>query len=97
MPLFRSILQGIPVERGRHALLVSSCRPDFREEIGVHLGPPSGCRSGRRGRLRPLMAACDFASSPSGTASLELAWYGKPMMVLYRVPRYAQVGFASSG
>ena len=39
------------------------------------------------GDPRPLMVACDFAIVASGTASLELAYFETPMVVLYRLPR----------
>ena len=38
----------------------------------------------------PLMAACDLALVASGTASLELAYFQKPMVVVYPLSRWQE-------
>jgi len=89
MPLLRAILDGMGLDASRHRVLVSCCRPEFRpiiEEALRGLGPP--VRVEERDS-RALMAACDFALVASGTATLELAFYQKPMVVLYRVSGFA--------
>ncbi|MDP6380456.1 MAG: hypothetical protein QF662_03835, partial [Phycisphaerae bacterium] len=40
------------------------------------------------GKTNNLMASADFALVVSGTATLELAWFYTPMVVLYHVPQY---------
>jgi len=89
MPLLRGILDGMGLDAARHRVLVSCCRPEFRpviEEALRGLGPPVIVEERDS---RALMAACDFALVASGTATLELAFYQKPMVVLYRVSDFA--------
>jgi lipid-A-disaccharide synthase len=86
MPLFRNILEECGLDPARHRLLVSSCRKEFRAPIEEGLQGLAAPFLIEEGDSRLLMAACDFALVASGTASLELAYFGKPMVVLYRVP-----------
>jgi lipid-A-disaccharide synthase len=46
------------------------------------------------GRTRELLAASHFAVAVSGTVTLEAAWFGVPMVIVYRVSRvgYQLVG-----
>lgn len=89
MPLFRKILDGMGLDPEAHQVLVSSCRADFRALITeAFQGFPVPLHI-EEGDSRILMAACDFALVASGTASLELAFFGKPMIVLYRVAPHA--------
>src|SRR6185503_8711630 len=89
MPLLRGILDGMGLDASRHRVLCSCCRPEFRpviEEALRGLGAPVIVDERDS---RALMAACDFALVASGTATLELAFYQKPMIVLYRVSGFA--------
>jgi lipid-A-disaccharide synthase len=91
MPLFRRIVDGMGLDPKSHQVLVSACKPEFRpivEEAFRGLTVPVRLEEGDS---RTLMAACDFALVASGTASLELAYFGKPMIVLYRVAAYAML------
>lgn len=40
------------------------------------------------GRLHDVLAWCDVALSVSGSVTLEVAWFAKPMVVFYHVPRW---------
>ncbi len=91
MPLIRDILEGAGLEPGRDRILASACRPEFRPIIEDGLRGLSTPAVIDAGDSRPLMAACDFALAASGTATLELAFYGKPMLVLYRIAAWQMV------
>lgn len=41
-----------------------------------------------RGRQDELLTAADLALVASGTSTLEVAWHGKPMVVMYQSPRW---------
>ncbi len=89
MPLFRNVLEECALDPGRDRLIVSSCRKEFRAAIEEGLRGLTVPPLIDEGDSRLIMAACDFALVASGTASLELAFYGKPMIVLYRVAAWA--------
>jgi lipid-A-disaccharide synthase len=93
IPLFRNILEECGLDPARHRLIVSSCRKEFRPAIEEGLGGLPAPVLIDEGDSRRLMAACDFALVASGTASLELAFFGKPMVVLYRIPRWQMVPY----
>ncbi len=95
-PLFRDVLEGMRLDPAAHRLLVSICRPDFREPLEEALRGLPIPAVFHDGDARSLMAACDFAIAASGTATLELAFYGKPMVVLYRIPAW-QMFFYRTG
>ncbi len=89
LPLFRNLLGEMELDPERHLLLVSCCKPEFRPLIEKELsGVPAPVRIDE-GDSRRIMVACDFALVASGTATLELAFFGKPMVVLYRVSSWA--------
>lgn len=78
----RMELDGQPVR-----VLASCYRPGYQRLI-----ESAGRRHGVAvetvgGDARQLMMACDLAIVASGTASLELAYFEKPMLVLYRTNR----------
>ena len=82
---FFDLLARMDLDPARHRIVVSSLRDEFREVIekaaadkGLEIDIISG-------DCRPLMKACDLALVASGTASLELAWFEKPMLVFYKV------------
>jgi lipid-A-disaccharide synthase len=84
-PLMRDILERMDLDPSKHRLVVSACEEKFHggiEEALAGLPLPVLIRGGD---ARVLMAACDFALVASGTATLELAYFGKPMVVLYRI------------
>ena len=85
-PLLRGILDGMGLEAARHRVVVSCCRPGFRPALESSLKGLATPWRIDEGDSRTIMAACDFALVASGTATLELAYFGKPMLVLYRIP-----------
>jgi lipid-A-disaccharide synthase len=97
LPLFRGILDRMGLDGARHRILVSASRAEFRAPIEESLRGLAAPVSIEEGDARPLMAACDFAIVASGTASLEIAWYGKPMIVLYRVSRFQMAAYRLLG
>ncbi len=89
MPLFRKILDGMNLDPRLHQVEISCCQPDFRGTIESSLQGTSYPFAIREEDARLLMGACDFALVASGTASLELSFFRKPMLVLYRISRLA--------
>jgi len=89
LPLFRNILDEMELDPERHRLLVSSCKPEFRPQIEEAFSGIQVPLEIDEGDSRRIMVACDFALVASGTASLELAFFGKPMIVLYRIAPWA--------
>ena len=69
----------------RHRIVASALREDFRELIEDAAASHGLKIELISGDCRPLMKACDLALVASGTASLELAWFEKPMLVFYKV------------
>lgn len=86
MPFYRKTLERLELN-GKSAVMVSCCRDRYRSQIEEQLGSLSTPATIVDGDARPLMAACDVALVASGTATLELAFFEKPMMVSYRVNR----------
>jgi lipid-A-disaccharide synthase len=93
MPLFRTIIDDMGLDPSRHRLLVSSFREGFRGAIEEML---LGCRIPHEvlaEDTRAIALASDFVIAKSGTASLEVAYFEKPMVVLYRVSRLGKLFF----
>jgi lipid-A-disaccharide synthase len=84
MPIFRRLLDGMDLPKDSHHVLVSCCRKEFEPVIA---GALDGCRLPWRmvaDDSRAVAAASDFVLVKSGTASLETAYFARPMLVLYR-------------
>ncbi|MBI4585491.1 MAG: lipid-A-disaccharide synthase [Planctomycetes bacterium] len=89
LPIFRKTVEKLALDPERHRLVVSCCRRDFRPLIErAFQGFPTAVEI-VEGSAYPLMAACRLALVASGTATLELAFFQKPMVVLYKVGRLA--------
>ena len=93
----RLIRRMAPAPEEPASVVVSCCRPEFRPVIE---------EAGRarlleveifEGDARRLMLACDLAIVASGTASLELVYFDKPMAVLYRTNRFGRMMFRYFG
>ncbi len=93
MPLFRRILDGMELDPHRHQVVVSCCEPGFRETIEANLLGAAYPVAVRDDDSRLLMGACDFALVASGTATLELSFFRKPMLVLYRISKLALMAY----
>ncbi len=85
LPYFKSILSKMSLDGDIHRILISSCREEFTDPINEAFSDFELKVDIVSGEARPLMAACDLALVASGTATLELAYYQKPMLVLYRI------------
>ncbi len=84
---FFNLLARMELDPDRHRIAVSALRDDFVDVI-VSAASSHGLKTEIiQGDCRPLMSACDLALVASGTASLELAWFEKPMLVFYKVSR----------
>lgn len=84
---FFNLLGQLELDPQCHRIAVSALREEFKELI-----ESAAARHGLKvevidGDCRALMSACDLALVASGTASLELAWFEKPMLVFYKVNR----------
>ena len=93
LPVFRSIIDGLNLDPTRHRLLISSFQERFRGAIEDGL---MGCRIPHEVLLddsRAIAIASDLVLVASGTASLEVAYFQKPMIVIYRVSRSARFLF----
>jgi lipid-A-disaccharide synthase len=89
LPLFRRTLEKMDLRRGPVRLMVSSCRAEFRPWIEkAFAGFPLPIEI-IDGDAYPLMASCHLALVASGTATLELAYFHKPMVVFYKIGRLA--------
>ncbi len=89
LPVMRATVDKLGLDPATDRLVISCCRADFRDEI---LGRFRDCDVACEifdGDAYPLMAACHVALVASGTATLELAYYGKPMVVFYKIGRLA--------
>ena len=82
---FFNLLAQMKLDPDRHRIVVSALREDFRELIEDAAASHGLKIELISGDCRPLMKACDLALVASGTASLELAWFEKPMLVFYKV------------
>lgn len=85
VPYFRSILLKMDLDPDRDRILVSCFRAEFRDSLREALEDLPLPVHVVEGNSRAVMAACDLALVASGTATLELAYYLRPMLVLYRV------------
>jgi lipid-A-disaccharide synthase len=93
MPVLREIINGMNLDPKGHRLLISSFREGFRGSIEQLLW---GCRVPHEVLLedaRAITAASDLVLVASGTASLEVAYFEKPMLVLYGVSRLTRFGY----
>ncbi len=84
MPLFRRIIDRMDLDPGHHRLLISSCLESFRAAVEEAL---FGCRIPHEVLAedsRVIAQASDLVLVASGTMSLEVAFFEKPMLVLYR-------------
>lgn len=84
MPLFRKIIDRMELDPRRHRLLISSFKEKFRADVEEAL---FGCRIPHEvlaDDSRVITQASDLVLVASGTASLEVAFYEKPMLVLYQ-------------
>lgn len=89
LPVFRRTVDKIGLDPARHRIIVSCCREEFREEIAAAFeGAPAPVEI-LAGDAYPLMASCRLALVASGTATLELAYFRRPMVVFYKVSRIA--------
>ncbi len=87
MPLFRNIIDRMDLDPDRHRLLISSFKEKFRAAVEEAL---FGCRIPHEvlaDDSRIITQASDLVLVASGTASLEVAFYEKPMLVLYQASR----------
>lgn len=83
IPLFRAIIDRLELDPGAHHILVSCFRSSFRETIE---GAMAGCRlpcDVVDADSRAVAQASDLVLVASGTATLEVAWFEKPMVALY--------------
>jgi lipid-A-disaccharide synthase len=93
IPLFREIVDRMDLDPGKHCLLVQSFREAFRPAIEAAM---SGCRVPYRvldEDPRAMAMASDFVFAKSGTTTLEVAYFEKPMMVLYRASALGRLLF----
>ena len=84
---FFNLLAQMKLDPDRHRIAVSALRNDFTDVIAAAASSHGLNTEIIEGDCRPLMRACDLALVASGTASLELAWFEKPMLVFYKVNR----------
>lgn len=85
MPLFRRIVDHMGLDPASHRLLISSSSEEFRARVEEAL---FGCPVPHEvlpDDARTLVQASDLVIVKSGTASLEAAYFEKPMLVLYKV------------
>lgn len=88
LPFYRKTLDSVELDPDRVVLMVSCCRERYRPLIEDHFSSLSVVRTTIvDGDARPLMASCDLALVASGTATLEVAFFERPMLVFYRVSR----------
>lgn len=83
MPLFREIIDGMNLSSGKHRLLISAFQEGLRAAAEEAL---FGCRVPHEvlsDDSRAIAQASDLVLVASGTASLEVAYFEKPMLVLY--------------
>ncbi len=86
-PAFGRILAKMALDPERQRVVVSCLREEFEQSVN-QVAKKHGIRVDIvTGDSRALMQACDFALVASGTASLQLAYFQKPMIVLYRTTR----------
>lgn len=88
LPLFVRILRGLR-ERGAECRALVSCfLPEMRAFVERHLSSSPFRADVVPGDSRALLRASDFVLVASGTASLEAAYFEKPMVVLYPAKRW---------
>lgn len=87
LPLLRSTVDKLELRPGTDRLVVSCCRREFHDEIRSSFADSPVRVDILDGDAYPLMAACHVALVASGTATLELAYFGKPMVVFYKAGR----------
>ncbi len=96
MPLFREILDELELDAEENRLLVSCFRRSFRDTIEAAMEGCSLACEILDVDSRSIAQASDFVLVASGTATLEVAYFEKPMVVLYRAKawlRLARKGF----
>ena len=90
MPILRELLDTVGAGRDELRVLVSCCRDEFESPIrGALAGTPVRWDL-VRGDSRPLVLASDLLLSKSGTATLEAAFFERPMVVFYQASALAR-------
>lgn len=87
LPIFRATVDKMKLEPNQYRLLISCCRQEFEEEIRSNFRSCELPIEIVDGDAYPIMAACHLALVASGTATLELAYFKKPMVVFYKIGR----------
>jgi lipid-A-disaccharide synthase len=93
MPLCRRIIDRMGIDPRRHRLLISSFKETFRARVEEAL---FGCRVPHEvlaDDARVIAQASDLVLVASGTMSLEVAYFEKPMLVLYGASRMERLFF----
>ena len=91
MPLFREIIDRMELDPQHTRLLISAFKEPYRAAVEESL---FGCRIPHEALAddsRAITQASDLVLVASGTASLEVAFYEKPMLVLYHTSRWKQL------
>ncbi|MGQ9589758.1 MAG: lipid-A-disaccharide synthase [Planctomycetota bacterium] len=88
LPVFLRILRGLRKRGAECRALVSCFLPEMRPFVEGHLSSSPFRADVVPGDSRALIRASDFALVASGTASLEAAYFEKPMVVLYPARRW---------
>jgi lipid-A-disaccharide synthase len=84
MPIFRQILDGMRLDPERHAVMVSCHRKEFEPVIEAALRDFPVPSHVLREDSKAIAMASDLLLATSGTATLEAAYFGRPMLVIYR-------------
>ena len=93
MPYLSLLLKRMELEPSRHRVVVSCYRPQYRPLIEAAAGDLRVPLEILPDDARSAMMACDLALVASGTATLELAYLEKPMLVLYHTSRLESLFF----
>jgi lipid-A-disaccharide synthase len=92
--IFLALAAAATGHRGGVRVVVSCFRPSYRQAI-TDAAHAAGIEVAiHEGDARHLMIACNTALVASGTASLELAYFTRPMFVLYRTGWWQRAFFA---
>ncbi|MBI4605619.1 MAG: lipid-A-disaccharide synthase [Planctomycetes bacterium] len=97
MPLFRRIIDGMGLDPRRHRIIISSFKEAFRARVEQAL---FGCRLPHEvlaDDARVIAQASDLVLVTSGTMSLEVAYFQKPMLVLYHASAIQRLLFRLYG
>lgn len=93
-PQMLSAALSLSAERPQIRFVIPAATEKIHDWLAERLTPNQASIALLSGRSRELLSVCDMAALASGTAALEAALFGKPMVVMYKVAWISAAAFS---